>query len=204
MPQFGDAMADRFHVPIGLAALAVGSTSVREWLPATIAFHKLPPLTRNVVTVGAGEWASTGKLFDTMTARMNELGDHGFRAVLWHQGESDAGQKDAQRTLPGALYRQYLETIIRDSRRKIGWAAPWFVAQATYHNASDTGSGDIRDAQKAVCADGFALAGPDTDTLTHAMREKHGAGVHLSAEGLKAHASLWVDKVSPWLEEQVK
>src|ERR1035438_6336816 len=33
LPAFGDAMAERFKVPIDLVPLAVGSTSVREWLP---------------------------------------------------------------------------------------------------------------------------------------------------------------------------
>src|SRR5262249_30593814 len=33
MPAFGDEMAKRFDVPIGVVPIAVGSTSVREWLP---------------------------------------------------------------------------------------------------------------------------------------------------------------------------
>jgi hypothetical protein len=35
------------------------------------------------------------------------------------------------------------------------------------------------------------------------MREKSGTGIHLSAEGLKAHAQLWVEKVAPWLERRL-
>lgn len=104
--------------------------------------------------------------------------------------------------MPGSLYRQYLEQIIRDSRGVIGWQAPWFVAQVSYHNPSDTSSPDIREAQKAVCDDGLAFPGPDTDTLTGSMREKNGQGIHLSASGLKAHAELWVAKVAAWLEQQ--
>ena len=40
----------------------------------------------------------------------------GFRAVLWHQGESDANQKDPSRKLPGNLYAQYLKRVIRQSQ----------------------------------------------------------------------------------------
>jgi hypothetical protein len=134
---------------------------------------------------------------------MKRFGLNGFRAVLWHQGESDANQSDPQRTLPGALYRKFLEQIISDSRKEIGWDVPWFVATATYHSPADPCSPDIRAAQKAVCDDGFALPGPDTDTLTGQMREKHGTGIHLSAAGLAAHAHLWVEKVSPWLQQQL-
>ena len=41
--------------------------------------------------------------------------------MLWHQGESDANQADKTRTLAGNLYREYLEKLIRDSRRETGW-----------------------------------------------------------------------------------
>jgi hypothetical protein len=203
MPLFGDEMAGYFHVPVGVVATGIGSTSVREWLPPGTRISILPPLTRNVVTVGAGQWEISGKIFDGFTARMKKFGPGGFRAVLWHQGESDAGQSDGSRTLPGGLYRQYLEQLIRDSRQAIGWDAPWFVAQASYHNPGDMSSPDIRGAQKAVWDDGLALPGPDTDTLTGDMREKNGQGIHLSAEGLKAHAHLWFEKVRPWLELQL-
>lgn len=203
MPLFGDLIVAQFHVPVGIVAMGIGSTSVREWLPSGIRFSELPPLTRNVVTVGAGQWESSGKIFQSFTARMNELGPNGFRAVLWHQGESDANQANAERTLPGDLYRKYLEQIISDSRKEIGWNAPWFVATVSYHNSNDTGSPDIRAAQKGVCDDGFAFSGPDTDTLTGTMREKNGKGIHLSEAGLKAHAQLWMEKVAPWLEQQL-
>jgi hypothetical protein len=135
---------------------------------------------------------------------MKSLGTNGFRAVLWHQGESDAHQADAERTLPGDLYRQDLEQLIRGSRQIIGWNAPWFVAQVSYHNPRDTASPDIRAAQKAVCDEGLAFSGPDTDTLTGDLREKQGQGIHLSAQGLKAHADLWVKKVGPWLEQDTR
>ncbi|HTR43501.1 MAG TPA: sialate O-acetylesterase [Pseudomonadales bacterium] len=204
MPLFGDDMVEQFHVPIGIVAMGIGSTSVREWLPSGILFTKLPTLTRNVVTVGAGQWESSGKIFDTFAARMKQLGPNGFRAVLWHQGESDANQGSPQNTLPGGLYRQYLEQIILQSRREIGWNAPWFVAQVSYHNPDDTGTPDIPAAQKAVCDDGFAFPGPDTDVLTGQMREKNGEGIHLSAAGLKEHAQLWMDKVAPWLQRQLE
>ncbi len=134
---------------------------------------------------------------------MQQLGPHGFRAVLWHQGESDAHQGDPARTLPGEYYRKYLEELIHDSREAIGWNAPWFVAQVSYHSPEDTSSPDIRAAQKSLWEAGIALPGPDTDTLTGAMREKNGRGVHLSTEGLRAHAQLWAAKVTPWLEHQL-
>ncbi|MEX0670555.1 MAG: hypothetical protein WD060_08885 [Pirellulales bacterium] len=51
----------------------------------------------------------------SMGSLMPPLGDElvkrldvpvGFRAVLWHQGESDSHQKNASRTLRGTLYTE--------------------------------------------------------------------------------------------------
>jgi hypothetical protein len=204
LPVFGDAIAEQFRVPVGLVPMGIGSTSVREWLPAGIRFTNPPTLTRNVVTVAPGQWEATGKIFSSFAARMKQFGPHGFRAVLWHQGESDARQAEPQCTLPGERYHEYLGRVIRDSRREIGWAAPWFVAQVSYHNPGDTSSPEIRAAQQALWDEGVALAGPDTDTLTGAMREKNGQGIHLSAQGLREHGRLWAAKVSPWLEKELE
>jgi hypothetical protein len=204
MPLFGDALAGSFHVPIGIVAQGIGATSVREWLPPGISFTNLPTKTQNVVTVGLGQWESTGRIFNNFTARLKELGPRGFRAVLWHQGESDANQAGDGRTLPGALYGRYLEQLIRDTRREIGWDAPWFVAQASYHRPGDVCSPDLRAAQKELWQAGVALEGPDTDTLTGPMRDKNGTGIHLSAAGLRAHGALWAGKVSPWLSQKLE
>ena len=136
-------------------------------------------------------------------SRLQSLGPGGFRAILWHQGESDANQPDPTRTLPGSLYRQYLEQIIRDARRAIGWEAPWFVAQVSYHVPGDEASAEIRAAQKSLWGAGLALEGPDTDALKGELRERNGQGVHFSGEGLREHARRWVEKVVPWLEQQL-
>jgi hypothetical protein len=133
---------------------------------------------------------------------MKSVGPQGFRAVLWHQGESDANQKDATRTLSGKLYREYLEKIICDSRRDIGWSAPWFVAQASYHVPGDEGSDDIRTAQASLWKDVLALEGPDSDALKGKLRERDGKGVHFSGEGLRVHGAKWADEVLPWLAKQ--
>lgn len=202
MPLFGDAMVQRFKVPVGLVPMGIGSTSVREWLPAGILFTNPPTITRNVIAMGEGQWSAKGRIFTSLVNRLNQLGPRGFRAVLWHQGESDARQAKPECTLPGILYCKYLEQLIGESRKQIGWDAPWFVAQVSYHNPTDTASPDLRAAQKALWDSGAALEGPDTDALTGEMREKNGQGIHLSAKGLRAHAQLWFVKVSPWLEKQ--
>ncbi len=65
-PAFGDAMYQKYHVPIGVAVTGHGGTSVSKWQP-------------------------NGELFNWMMTRIYQLGPNGFRAVLWHQGENDTG-----------------------------------------------------------------------------------------------------------------
>ncbi|MFO0929634.1 MAG: sialate O-acetylesterase [Gemmataceae bacterium] len=191
LPPFGDAIAERFGVPVGLVACGVGATSVREWLPAGATFPNPPDTGRPVRRRADGTWESKGELYATFRDRLKQLGPHGFRAVLWHQGESDANQRDASRTLSGRLYRAYLEQLLRASRRDVGWDVPWFVAQVSYHGPGDEASADIRAAQAALWADGVALQGPDTDALKGELRDAGGKGVHFSGAGLRAHAARW-------------
>lgn len=63
-PAFGDAMFERYHVPIGVAVTGQGGSSVKHWKP-------------------------NGELYHWMMMRVSQLGVGGFRAVLWHQGEAD-------------------------------------------------------------------------------------------------------------------
>ncbi len=203
IPPFGDAIAERFKVPVGIIGTGVGATSVREWLPRGQRFPNPPTLIGNVTQLTTGEWESKGTLFDRLVTRMKQPGSHGFRAVLWHQGESDANQKDANRTLPGGLYTKFQEQIILDSRREAGWEVPWFVAQVSYHTPDDAGSLDIRAAQQALWKSGAALEGPDSDAMTGDLRDSGGKGVHFSGKGLREHGARWAGKVEPWLEQQL-
>jgi hypothetical protein len=202
IPAFGDAMYARFRVPIGIVATAVGATSIREWLPRGISFENPPTLTGRVITVGINTWESDGSLFDGFTARLKSLPARGFRAVLWHQGESDANQALADRTLSGVRYYRLMKQFIDLSRHEVGWDFPWFVAQASYHTPDDPGSPDIRKAQASLWQDHVALEGPDTDALTGDNRDQAGKGVHFSEHGLQVHGKVWAEKVGNWLATQ--
>lgn len=199
IPAFGDAMYQRYHVPIGIACVGHGSTSVRQWLPAGERFALPPTMSKYVRPTASGGWESDGTLFDGMMARIRQLGPNGFRALLWHQGESDAHQQ-AGHELSGAGYARMLKQIIDASRREAGWDFPWFVAQVSYHTPADPSTPEIREAQSSLWQNAVALEGPDTDRLTGAMRQNNGTGVHMSDAGLKAHGKLWAEKVSAWLD----
>jgi hypothetical protein len=202
MPAFGDAMVEKFKVPVALVPLGVGSTSVREWLPKGDEVAAPCDTGRNLVCVASNRWLCTGELFDHITQAEILLGANGFRAVLWHQGESDSHEPPDRQISP-EQYRQYLQRIIEASRTAAGWRVPWFVAQASYHNPDDQGSPELRAAQKSLAADGIALAGPNTDSLGPEYRQNNGRGVHFNPAGLQKHAQMWADAVSPWLDQQL-
>ena len=167
-PAFGDAMYQKYHVPIGVAVTGHGGTSVNQWEP-------------------------NGELFNWMMTRIYQLGPNGFRAVLWHQGESDTGMTSED-------YGQRLATVIQSSKQLAGWEFPWFVAQVSYHNPKELSFATTRDAQKKLWDTNVALEGPDTDALTGDNRDYNGAGIHFSPKGLRAHGQMWADKVSAWLD----
>ena len=205
VPPLGDLLAVRFNVPVGMIAAGVGATSVREWLPRGTRFPNPPTLVGNVTRLDSGEWESNGMLFEHLMARIKprESGPRNFRAVVWHQGESDANQTDTTRTLSGERYRQFLAQLIRAARREIGWEIPWFVAQASYHTPDDPSSAEIRTAQQSLWNSGVAIEGPDSDALVGDLREGGGKGVHFSGRGLREHAVRWEAKIGPWLEQQL-
>jgi hypothetical protein len=202
MPAFGDAMAEKFHVPIGLVPIGVGSTSVREWLPPGDSVAAPPDTGHNVILIASNSWICTGELFNRIVEVEKKFGTNGFRAVLWHQGESDSHEPSDRQITP-ATYREYLQRVIESSRTAAGWRVAWFVAQASYHSPQDTGWPELRAAQKSLATDGIALAGPNTDELGPDFRQNHGQGVHFNARGLQRHGELWAELVSAWLEQQL-
>jgi hypothetical protein len=175
---------------------------VREWLPKGDAVAAPPTTGANVVAVGSDSWVCAGILFNRLTEKVRRLGPNGFRAALWHQGESDAHQPAGHNITP-EQYRQYLARLIRATEEAAGWKAPWFVARASYHTPSDTGSPELRAAQKSLVTDGLALEGPNTDELGGSYRESNGQGVHFNARGLCRHGELWAEKVGAWLDRQL-
>ena len=52
---FGDAIAETFHVPVGIVACGVGATSVREWQPKGAKFPNPPTPTGHVQQLPGGE-----------------------------------------------------------------------------------------------------------------------------------------------------
>jgi hypothetical protein len=202
IPAFGDALAKDLHMPIGIASVGCGATSVREWLPRGSVMKKQPTTGKHVITFGDDlAWASDGTLYSGLIERLEQLQPNGCRAILWHQGESDAGQARAgypvDRQITGQEYHDWLKQIIEQSQKDMGRKIPWFLAQATYHSEQDPADEEFRAAQKQLWTEGIAHEGPDTDQL----RAEYRHGVHFNARGLTRHGQLWADKVEAYLNQ---
>ena len=133
IPAFGDALYRKYHVPIGVASVGHGATSVRQWLPAGEQVYVMPTMTRFVTHNAQNQLVSDGTLFAGMMKRIHQLGKRGFRALLWHQGESDSNQPP-EHTISAGQYRAMMVDLIRASRKDAGWNFPWIVAEATYNS----------------------------------------------------------------------
>jgi hypothetical protein len=156
-------------------------------------------VTRNAQNV----LVSDGTLFNGMMKRIHQLGKHGFRALLWHQGESDANQAP-EHSITAEQYRTMMIELIRATRKDADWKIPWIVAEATYNSPKKPSGSALEQAQRSLWRNGIALEGPDTDSLGSEYRQNHGTGVHFSDAGLKAHGALWAQAVERYLDRMLR
>ena len=178
-PPLGDLLYEKFKVPIAFAVTAHGGTSVAWWLPDADAIY-------NDRTMRG----QRGDLFDWMETRILQLGAHGFRAVLWHQGEADA-------VTPEAVYYNSLKTIIEESNLRAGWVFPWVVNRV--------GGAGTKQAKAHLISEGMAIDGGDSDTLQGPEnRQGDGKSAHFTELGLRRHAALWAEKLIPFITNETQ
>jgi hypothetical protein len=192
-PHLGDLLTGRLNVPIGFVMVGWPGTSIAQWQFGQGVLSYLP------LAGGPAQALPAGFLYSRLADALRSFGPRGVRAVLWHQGESDASKGTST-----ATYTQLLQALIARSREDAGWAVPWGIATATYYgdNVIAACKGDavclkaIADkqaavvlAQHAVAAESPNFAGADTDPLT-GPSWRHD-GIHLNQAGLDRHAELW-------------
>jgi hypothetical protein len=151
------------QVPIGFVCLAVGGSALSSWLPGTASFQRVT----NVLRI---------------------LGPNGVRAVLWHQGETDAASGTS-----AASYALMLSNVIVQSRSVAGWSVPWGIAEVGYN------AGNSLAAQEAVMAGQRRCIYTVPDCFRGARTEdfhlenKLADAVHFNGVGLAEHAQMWGD-----------
>lgn len=166
-PQLGDLIAAKYDVPVGFVSVGVGGTAVGEWLPNGSSFYD----TRLKPTIEA-------------------LGTNGFRAILWHQGESDSVAGTS-----AATYASRLQSVIAVSRVDAGFDVPWGVAIASYiPNTSAFNQAQIVAGQQAIIdGDPLVFRGALTDDF-HTLGYLTDV-VHFNQKGLDEHAARWLNQI---------
>ena len=162
--RLGTRLISAANVPVGFVCVGVGGTPISYWVP---------PSTDGYLRLKAAAQAFPA---------------NGFRAVLWHQGESDS----LASTTP-ADYQTRLSSIIAQLRTDAGWTMPWYVAEASFHPSATVAQEEpvVAGQRRVIFADPLVFAGPVTDDFH--LEGKLYDTVHFNAAGLADHAQQWAD-----------
>ena len=165
-PVAGDLLASRYDVPIGFLSVGFGGTQVDRWVP------------------------SQNDLFPRITDALDAVETKGARAILWHQGESNAGGTAAED------YARMLGEVVLGSREYAGYEIPWIVARVSFvPNGDPVKMGWIIEGQNAVIdEDPLTFPGPPTDDLNGTQWRYD--TIHFNEAGLREHASRWDSRIA--------
>jgi hypothetical protein len=161
-PPMANALLPMVRVPIGMANVAVGATSSRQWLPQG-------PLFENLVTAGS----DVGR----------------FRAVLWQQGESDVIEKTDAATYVKNLVA-IRQAAAKKWGFELPWLLAKSTLHPTVYN-DPVNEGQIRDAIGRLWRLPGFRPGPDTDILGGENRGDMKSLRHFSPIGQRRAGLLW-------------
>ena len=141
------------------------------------------------------QWQQDGVLYPLLQHSLDAINTAGIEPshILWHQGESDAGQGTSEEA-----YFEMFEALVTELREH-GYKAPVYPAVATYclftYIEPEPGYEERREVVRAAQLrlpeiDGVE-PGPDTD-LIQGERYRHDS-CHFSARGMQAHADAWLE-----------
>ncbi len=170
-PVVGKALVAKLNVPVAFASCGFGGTSIAQWQKDA----EPHPRTKKV-------------LYDALLQRARAVAS--YRAILWHQGESDAHTGTARADY-AAKFRALRDALSKDAPG----GGPWVVANASFvPELAAEKMEAIRGAQQDLWKDKVALQGPDTDGLSGPMRHSRDH-IHFSKAGLEAHGKLWAERL---------
>lgn len=192
---FATEISQATGVPVTVIPVGCGGTRITQWLPPESPSN--PPDLSNGCATSAIHWIvlppTPGNLYNRLLQAAQALQPIGsFRAVLWHQGESDAINifehlVNPPGAVPGGVIDRYgynsaLTTLVHQLNSDLGKPVTWVIANASYFPSSDvnpaanctlTGTGIPANVQKSMneviqgqnlaIQQGLVLQGPNTD-----------------------------------------
>lgn len=166
--RLGDQLVAADNIPVGFICVGVGATETGQWLPGTTNYNTL------------------------LKPAIQSFPPGGFRALLWHQGESDSIAN-----ISAATHASRMASIIAQSRTDAAWSIPWYLAEVSFHPATHLSQEEpVAAGQRAaIHADPLVFFGASTDSLhlEDAAGGKLADSVHFNAAGLADHATQWRD-----------
>lgn len=162
--RLGDMLTADLDIPIGFISVGVGGTRVDQWVPGA-------------------------QYYSRIASAIKATEPTGFRAILWHQGESDS-----LALTPPETYAARLASIIGQTRDDAGWDVPWGIAIVGFHpQSAEQVEADIREGQQIVIDTvDNVFEGPNTDLLGPSFRSDT---VHFNDVGLFEHAKRWQEAI---------
>ncbi len=166
----GDKLVQRLNVPVLFLGAALGGTSSSEWAQGA-----------------AGNMGTT--LQSAVYRRLGEVLLHyvsrtGMRAVLWHQGETDAFNG-----IGGQTYYNNIVSVIQKSRQQVGPSPiAWMVSRVSYNYGSTSPS--IIAAQNQIIANvSNTFPGPASDSIVGP--DNRPDNLHMKGPGLIRFTNSW-------------
>jgi hypothetical protein len=159
-------------MPIAFFNAATGGSSITEWKQGSDGVEAKHPYSGAQVCLGYNEGGSInptdyyGLPYTTLKNALNYYGSlFGVRAVLWHQGETDADLSinAGYRATSAADYQAKLQAVISKSRADFGTPnLAWYISKASISKFGPINS-TVRTGQVNVVSGPLNLGGPDTD-----------------------------------------
>lgn len=165
-PVYGDQLAEMLDVPIGIANVAVGGTSSKQWLPE-------------------------GNLHPRLQLAATKIGR--FRGVLWQQGESDVIDKRSTAEYVTNLLTIRKAFYDHLDFKPQWWIAKSTLHPTVYREPLH--ESNIRRAYETLVAEHGFQSGPDTDRLGGKYRGDLKSRRHFSEAGQIAAGKLWASTI---------
>lgn len=188
----GKRISDRNGgMPVAFINTCAGGSSVKNWRDGAYAdysnvataakrFNDLSQWCINFVSGQTNPLYYIGQPYLTLRNTLNwYVPLFGVRAVLWHQGESDAlntFDPNSELTRNSVTYTQLLNDVISKSRNDLGNTnLSWMIAQVSYGKDNMSGetaspnnnANQVRNGQSGSTNGGNVLIGPLTDMYTY-------------------------------------
>ncbi|WP_229376580.1 sialate O-acetylesterase [Fibrella aquatilis] len=153
--ELGDYIVNRFNVPVAFYNAGWDSSIIENWNNTA---HGIPACN---LYYCVANWPNL-QPYTNLRQVMNYYGTiGGFRAVLWHQGESENAKSS---TIP--LYAARLDSLIRQARQDFnGRTMPWVVARASFDGQTTTPAVVAQQNQVIQTPNFGVFEGPLNDTI---------------------------------------